>query len=152
MQSSQHSRGVKEPDRNTLKVYWYLLLQPKGVAGLRQVQRAMGFSSPNAAIFHLDKLRELQLVSRSREGEYRVIHRQRFGEMRLYVLLGHYIIPKHAIYALVMSCIMLLCTIGLYPFFSHPFFLALLPGFFAVIILWYETIIVWKRRPKFEKQ
>lgn len=52
---------------NTLKVYWFLLRAEKGVVGVSETQRALGFSSPALAVYHLDKLTELGLVEKSVE-------------------------------------------------------------------------------------
>jgi predicted DNA-binding transcriptional regulator len=37
----------------TLIVYWYLLQQPTHTVGIREVQRALGFSSPSIAVHPL---------------------------------------------------------------------------------------------------
>ena len=50
---------------NTLRVYWFLLRAPKGVVGARQTQRQLGFSSPALAVYHLDKLNELELAEKT---------------------------------------------------------------------------------------
>jgi hypothetical protein len=138
------------PDRNTLKVYWYFFTQPHGKVGIRQVQRAMGFSSPNAAIFHLNKLVDMKLVTHQQNGDYQLLHRSRFGIMKSFLFLGCYSIPKHAIYATIMTCTMLSCTILLLPVLSLPMIIALLPGLLALTILWYEAYIVWQQKPTFQ--
>lgn len=138
------------PDRNTLKVYWYFFTQPQGTVGVRQAQRAMGFSSPNAAIFHLTKLVDLKLVNRQPNGDYHLLHRSRFGIMKSFLFLGHYSILKHAIYATIMTCTMLSCSILLLPVLSLPMITALLPGLLAIIILWYEAYIVWQQKPTYQ--
>jgi hypothetical protein len=151
-QRGQKTNTSKRPDRNTLKIYWYLCMQPNGKAGLRQVQRAMGFSSPNAAIFHLQKLQEMQLVQHYPNGDYAIQQKTAYGDMKAFIQVRHYFIPKHAIYAATMTCIMCLCTLLLLPVFSPPVLLALLPGMMAVGILWYEAYIVWQRLPHYQPQ
>ncbi len=47
---------------NTLRVYWHLLKTPNGTVGARETQRALKFSSPALAVYHLDKLEELDEV------------------------------------------------------------------------------------------
>ena len=140
------------PDRNTLKVYWFLLMQPGGKAGVRQIQRAMGFSSPNAALFHLNKLQEIHLVQQRSDGEYEVQHKTRFGEMKNFIQIQRFFIPKHAIYAIFMTCIMCAFLVILIPILSLPVLLALLPGILATLILWYEAYIVWQQLPQFHFQ
>jgi DNA-binding MarR family transcriptional regulator len=67
--SSEHL--ASELQVHTLRVYWYLINSPKTSVGPRDVQRKMGFSSPNLAIYHLDKLVELGIVEKV-AGEYRI--------------------------------------------------------------------------------
>ena len=55
---------------NTLRVYVYALKKRK--VGVREVQRALLMSNPSLAQYHLNKLRELGLVSES-NGEYEVV-------------------------------------------------------------------------------
>ena len=56
---------ASELQGNTLRVYWYLINSSKTSVGPRDVQRKMGFSSPNLAVYHLDKLVELGFSSTS---------------------------------------------------------------------------------------
>ncbi|MFW9934753.1 MAG: hypothetical protein ACFFDU_04365 [Candidatus Thorarchaeota archaeon] len=139
----------KVPDRNTLKVYWYLLSLSQQRAGVRQVQRAMGFSSPNAAIFHLKRLVEMKLILQHRNSEYQICKKERIGEMKAFLILGHHFIPIHAIYAIIMITIMIFCTLILLPVFSYITVVALLPGLMSMCIFWYETYLVWRKQPKF---
>ena len=48
----------------TLKVYWYMLQQPNRSVGVREIQRALRFSSPSVALHHLEKLEDLGLVQK----------------------------------------------------------------------------------------
>jgi len=48
----------------TLKVYWYMLQQPSRSVGVREIQRALRFSSPSVALHHLEKLEDLGLVQK----------------------------------------------------------------------------------------
>jgi hypothetical protein len=109
----------------------------------------MGFSSPNAALFHLARLEESKLVLRNRDGEYEVLQRKHFGEMKSFVRFRHHFIPKHSIYAAIVTAVMIPCVLALWP---APFLfvvVALLPGLLAVAFLWYEAAIVWRLRPRF---
>ncbi|MEM4726872.1 MAG: hypothetical protein QXD04_01275, partial [Candidatus Bathyarchaeia archaeon] len=56
----------------TLLVYMYLLKTNRPSIGVREVQRALKFSSPSVAAYHLNKLEELGLVEGVR-GEYRLV-------------------------------------------------------------------------------
>ena len=147
--SENHRRSQADPNRSTLKIYWYLLLQPRGTARIRQIQRAMGYASPNAAIFHLDKLVEMQLLRKTPNGEYHVHQRRRYGVMKAFYIVSRWIIPKHAIYAVMMTFVMVVCTVYLLPVFSLYVLIALIPGFAATGILWFEALLVRQQRPRF---
>ncbi|MEM3629743.1 MAG: hypothetical protein QXE06_10310, partial [Candidatus Bathyarchaeia archaeon] len=54
----------------TLLVYWYILQQPSRTVGVREVQKALKFSSPSIAVHHLEKLEDLGLISKKPTGEY----------------------------------------------------------------------------------
>ncbi|MFX1575542.1 MAG: hypothetical protein ACFFCF_00060 [Promethearchaeota archaeon] len=149
IKSSKIPLERKVPDRNTLKVYWYLLSRSQQKAGVRQVQRVMGFSSPNAAIFHLKRLVEMKLILQHRNGEYQICKKERIGEMKAFLILGHHFIPIYAIYAIIMTTIMIFCTLILLPVFSYITVFALLPGLMSMCIFWYETYLVWRKQPKF---
>jgi hypothetical protein len=109
----------------------------------------MGFQSPNAAIFHLDKLSEMGLVDRTRDGIYRECERRKFGQMDWFVMVGHVLIPKPAVYAGVMSASMVVSALLLLPFMSLPTALALAPGLLSIVILWHQALVVWRQRPRF---
>ncbi|NIM45531.1 MAG: hypothetical protein GTN80_07805, partial [Nitrososphaeria archaeon] len=40
----------------TLLVYWYLIKERGDSVGVREIQRALKFSSPSVASYHLEKL------------------------------------------------------------------------------------------------
>ena len=46
----------------TLLVYWFMLRSPGSKAGVREIQRALGFSSSSVASYHLEKLCSLGLA------------------------------------------------------------------------------------------
>ena len=54
------------------KVYWFLLKNGAPV-GVREVQRALHFSSPSIAFHHLEQLRELGLVEKQEVGGHYVL-------------------------------------------------------------------------------
>ena len=56
MEDSKLSEDIVESrlEGNTLRVYWHLLRAPNGVAGVRETQRSLGFSSPALAVYHLE--------------------------------------------------------------------------------------------------
>lgn len=64
----------------TMLVYMHLLRLDRPSVGVREVQRALGFSSPSVAAYHLNKLRDLGLVESVRGDPRRL---QRAGKIRM---------------------------------------------------------------------
>ena len=81
------------------KVYWYLLKTgtPQSV---REVQRALHFSSPSVANHHLEQLRQLGLVEKQElGGHYFLVNEVKIGVLRHYVKLGKLLFPRYFFYA-----------------------------------------------------
>jgi Uncharacterized protein conserved in archaea len=70
----------------TLQVYIYMLRAGRPV-GVRELQRALGFSSPSVA-HHLEKLREMGLVLRDEGNRYLVQEKVDVGILKMFVLVG----------------------------------------------------------------
>jgi DNA-binding transcriptional ArsR family regulator len=133
---------------NTLLVYWYLLRKRQNPAGVREVQRALGFSSSSTASYHLEKLTELGLVAKDSFGNYKVSQVAKVGIMRAFLFVGGFAFPKHLLYAIITS-LLILCFILLFvSTLSLILMLALLPGIMAAGIFWYEAVTVWRHRPR----
>lgn len=83
----------------TLRVYWYLLEHggESGV-GVREVQRALGFSSPRLAAYHLEKLEDLGLVE-NRYGDYFLVREAKVGVLKHFIRFGKFLIPRYLFYA-----------------------------------------------------
>lgn len=82
---------------NTFRVYLALLRVRK--ASARGIAELVGFSSPALAVHHLEKLKGLKLVNKDRYGVYHVVPR-RFGILRLFFVVGKFVIPRSFFYAL----------------------------------------------------
>jgi predicted DNA-binding transcriptional regulator len=131
----------------TLLVYWYLLQQPTHTVGVREVQRALGFSSPSIAVHHLDKLQDLGLVSKKGTGEYELEEEVKVGILRLFTRMGRFVVPRYLFYSILFSTMLatylVVCVIGQ----IFPSFYALAFGLIASIVFWFETIRLWEARP-----
>ncbi len=150
--SNQQLQGhTRIPDRNTLLVYWYLCSYYQEGCGARSVQRAMGFSSPSSAVFHLERLVEMNLAQKARDGQYHILQRRKFGLMKRFFCLGSWWIPKHLVYAIATTTSILVVLLLLFPVIVWLVVIALLPAALSVVILWYEAIILLRRRPIFQK-
>ena len=131
---------------NTLRVYLYVL-KSAGNVGVREVQRALGFSSPTLAVYHLDKLAELGLVEK-RYGEYHLVREVKVGVLKQFVRIGTFMLPRHLFYAMLFTTLLILFMIYLIGFeqvsFSSIF--ALIFGALGVVTSWYETIKAWREK------
>ena len=130
---------------NTLRVYWFLLRASNGVVGARETQRALSFSSPALAVYHLDKLVELGLVEKT-DGEYRLIKTVNVGVLKQFVRFGALMLPRHFLYATMFTTLLIfyLTQFRRVDFYSM---FALTLGLLATGIMWYETLKAWKQKP-----
>jgi hypothetical protein len=131
---------------NTLRVYWYLLQSSKNFSGPREIQRKLGFSSPALAVYHLNKLMELDLVEKIR-GEYHVKEIVDVGILRQFTKLGGIIVPRYVTYATMISVLFIFFISQVREINFYSLF-AIIFGSLSTIIFWYETIRIWRSRPK----
>jgi Bacterial regulatory protein, arsR family len=142
-------RGVvnAELKGNTLRVYVYALKQ--GNVGVREVQRALGMSNPSLAQYHLNKLRELGLVTEN-NGEYAVSNQVKVDVMKDFLKLGTLLVPRFVFYAAFFSAI----AVSLF-YLGYPY-LGLVPivGWsagalvVAAAVFWYEAVRAWRSAPE----
>jgi predicted DNA-binding transcriptional regulator len=131
----------------TLLVYWYLLQQPDHMVGVREVQRALSFSSPSIAVHHLEKLQDLGLVQKKGTGEYVLEEEVKVGILRFFMRMGRYLVPRYLFYSVLFSTMLAaylaVCIISQ----VMPSFYAVMFGSVATFILWVETVRLWRARP-----
>src|SRR4030042_5167616 len=87
---------------NTLRVYWAMIQNSKSSVGPRDIQRKLGFSSPNLAVYHLDKLVELGLAEKNL-GEYHLSDKVNVGFFKQFAKIGGYVLPRQLLYASMWS-------------------------------------------------
>ena len=145
---------VSEPDEeniasklkgNTLRVYWHLLRSSSGVVGVRETQRALGFSSPALALYHLEKLEELGLVQKVRN-DYHLVKAVNIGVLKQFMKIGTFLLPRYTLYATMFTTLLI--------FYATQFRVINFDSVFALIfavlatgILWYESVRAWGQRP-----
>ncbi|NLF88558.1 ArsR family transcriptional regulator [Candidatus Bathyarchaeota archaeon] len=78
----------------TLEVYRFLLKKGKPV-GTREVQRALQFSSPSLAVYHLSKLEDAGLLKRQ-DGDY-AIDRVILEDS---IKISRFVVPRYLFYAI----------------------------------------------------
>ncbi|RJS90394.1 hypothetical protein CW700_00780 [Candidatus Bathyarchaeota archaeon] len=130
----------------TLLVYLYLLRRAneEGV-GVREVQRMLGFSSPSVASYHLQKLVNLGLVRKER-GQYLLAREVRVGILRHFVMIGRFMLPRYLFYAVLLTTMLITYLIQFPQTLSRYNVATLLLGTVPTIILWYETIRIWREK------
>ena len=131
----------------TLLVYWYLLQQSTHTVGVREVQRALSFSSPSIAVHHLQKLQGLGLVEKKGTGEYVLEGEVKVGILRFFTRLGRFLVPRYLFYSVLFTTMLtvylVLCLIGQ----IAPSFYAVSFGGIGLLIFWVETFRLWRARP-----
>jgi len=129
------------------KVYWFLL-KIGHPASVREVQRALRFSSPSVAYHHLEQLRELGLVQKQDiGGHYLLVSEVKIGVLRHYVKLGRLLFPRYFFYALFSTLfyVAYLLFMGFGFARENLFFISF--GAIICAIFWYEAYRVWSMRP-----
>ena len=129
------------------RVYWFLLKNGNPV-GVREVQRALHFSSPSVAFHHLEQLRELGLVQKQEiGGHYSLVSEVKIGVLRHYVKLGKLLFPRYFFYALFSTVFYLAYLTVLFTGFTRDNLFILSFGAIVCLIFWYEAYRVWTMRP-----
>jgi DNA-binding transcriptional ArsR family regulator len=129
------------------KVYWLLLKngQPMSV---REVERALGFSSPSVAQHHLEQLRQLGLVRKEKiGGNYNLVSKVKIGVLRHFVKLGRLMFPRYFFYALFSSAFYIAYLTTLIQSFTRENLFIIAFGAIVVIIFWYEALRFWRLKP-----
>jgi DNA-binding transcriptional ArsR family regulator len=129
------------------RVYWYLLKKGNPVS-VREVQRALRFSSPSVANHHLEQLRELGLVHKEEVGgHYVLVSEVKIGVLRHYVKLGKLLFPRYFFYALFSTVFYAAFLLLMVQAFTRENLFIITFGAIVCAIFWYEAYRVWNMRP-----
>jgi predicted DNA-binding transcriptional regulator len=129
------------------KVYWLLLKNGRSMS-VREVQRALHFSSPSVANHHLEQLRALGLVEKQDVGgHYYLTGEVKIGVLRHFVKLGRMLFPRYFFYALFSTTFYMAYLFVLMQGFTRENLFILLFGAIVSAIFWYEAIRVWSLKP-----
>jgi len=129
------------------KVYW-LLLKTGRPMSVRQVQRALRFSSPSVAQHHLEQLRSLGLVQKKDAGSvYFLVNEVKIGVLRHFIKLGKLLLPRYFFYAVFSTTCLIMYYLTLMQSFTRESLFILSFGVIISLIFWYETIRVWALKP-----
>jgi len=130
----------------TLLIYMHILKAGKETIGVREIQRALNFSSPSVAAYHLQKLQDLGLVENA-YGDYHLIKEVRVGVLRSFVSFGGFMLPRYLFYAVLLTSMLItfLVTFSFIP--TREYITTLVMGIVPAAIFWYETVKIWREKP-----
>ena len=128
---------------NTISVYLYLLKHGKAI-GVREIQKALGFSSPSVAFHHLDKLVELGVVEKDAYDRYVLAKKVDTGILHSFVSIAGLTLPRLGFYAAFFTTIAAAYLLGSR---GSPDLYALIGTVGGAAVFWYEAWRVWRRKP-----
>ena len=73
---------------------------------MRDVWRALKLSSPSLAQYHVNKLLDLEMVNRTRDGKYVAEKKEQVGVLRNFILLRGKLVPRLIFYGAIISGIL----------------------------------------------
>ena len=128
---------------NTLRIYLYMLKVKSSSS--RDVQRALGFSSPSLAQHHLEKLQKYDLVEKNYDGSYHVKSRS-VGILKLYFRSGKWIVPRTVFFVVIFG----LLSVGSLIFVSQDryFLIIAIVSTIGLVYSIFETARFYKVLPR----
>jgi len=128
---------------NATRVYLFVLKH--GPCELRDVQHALKLSTPSLAFYHLSRLVELGVVSRTGDGRYLVVSDISADLLDGYVKFGRQMVPQLFFLTLIFTAIL-----GYYVYLVWRLPLdtddiVTIVYSLSIVVLWYETVKVWRR-------
>jgi len=145
--SSEEAIIESELKGKTLLVYMHMLKKPGDKVGVREVQRELGFSSPSVSSYHLNKLQELRLVE-NEYGDYKLVRDIKVGVLRQFITFGGIMLPRYLFYAVLLTTMLVTYFIQSPLLPTRETYTTLIMGLVPSVILWYETIKIWRDRPR----
>jgi len=146
-QNNKHVNYETAIKGTTLDVYFYLL-RKKEPAGVREIQRSLGLSSPSVSSYHLDKLENLEVIRKNRFGNYEISKKIDIGALNQFIMVRNFTLPRFLFYAIFVSIMFIgyLLFFLTFPLSTGEIF-AMFFGFFATIVCWVETYLSWQKKP-----
>ncbi|MEM3699556.1 MAG: hypothetical protein QXL57_01645 [Candidatus Bathyarchaeia archaeon] len=136
---------------NTLLVYFYLLKKRQG-CGVREIQRALGFSSSSTAHYHLEKLADKGVLLKDSYGNYKINEAAKVGLINPFLIIFGFVFPKQFIYAVATTMMSTFFLALFWNSLTLTVVLALTPGIVASGIFWYEAVKLWRSLPSFKER
>jgi len=124
----------------TLEIYRFLIKANRPV-GIREVQRALNFSSPSIVAYHFAKLEEANLVKRE-QGDYVVSKVVLEHSIRI----SRFIIPRHLFYAIfAVAALVIELTVFRPTIITREYFFSTATTLVFTIFLCYESAKTWRQ-------
>ena len=147
LSSEDETRLEYELRGKAWRVYW-LLLKTGHPVSVREVQRALHYSSPSVAQHHLEQLRNLGLVDKQNVGgDYALIGEVKIGVLRHFVKLGRLLFPRYFFYAIFSTTFYLAYLIMLVQTWTRENIFIAVFGAVVTVIFWVEAVRIWRLRP-----
>jgi predicted DNA-binding transcriptional regulator len=129
------------------EVYWLLLKTGRSLS-VREVQKALRFSSPSVAQHHLEQLRQLGLVQKQEAGgQYLLVSEVKIGVLRHFVKLGRLLFPRYFFYAVFSTTFYAAYLLFLIQGITRESLFIVAFGAIVSAVFWYEAVRVWSLRP-----
>ncbi|MFX0124364.1 MAG: winged helix-turn-helix transcriptional regulator [Candidatus Hodarchaeota archaeon] len=133
----------------TLQIYSYILTHTE--AGIRELQRNLGLSSPNVVTHHIKKLIDQGLIEQNVvTNKYTVVTEVKIGVLSLYTRFGRYLIPKN-LFLITFFCSMAIMYVLLIiipnGFITHGDLFFLSTTLIGIIFLLKSSYDVWRLKP-----
>ena len=129
----------------TLRVFWFSSSQK--TVGVREVQRTLDLSSPSVAAYHLEKLCNLGLANRDRRNRYHIIKKVNVGELRQYLKIKNWLVPRWIFYAIFVTILFLSYMIFFFKELTISGIFMIILSLITMAIFWAETILGFKNKP-----
>jgi predicted DNA-binding transcriptional regulator len=129
------------------KVYWLLLKKGRPMS-VREVEKALRFSSPSVAQHHLEQLRQMGLVQKEKTGgNYILVSEVKIGVLKHFVKLGRLMFPRYFFYAIFSSVFYIAYITVLMQDLTRENLFILSFGAIVTLIFWYEALRFWRLKP-----
>jgi len=129
------------------KVYW-LLLKTGRPMSVREVEKALRFSSPSVAHHHLEQLINIGLVEKQEVGgNYALVSEVKIGVLRHFIKLGRLMFPRYFFYALFSSAFYATYLTLFLENLTRGSLFIIAFGAIVSVVFWYEAIRFWRLKP-----
>jgi len=129
------------------KVYWLLLKSGRPMS-VRDVQKALRFSSPSVAYHHLEQLRQIGLLHKHDiGGDYSLVSEVKIGVLKHFIKFGRLLFPRYFFYAVFSTAFYTAYLTTLLQSFTRESLFIIFFGAIVTIVFWYEALRFWRLKP-----